>query len=83
MKYSCNGCIHYPPEKKWPCVDCDISIHDRYEDEGKHWEMSDKYKGYACCPVCMDTFIEPDWIIDMKWRFCPTCGTRLYPPKEE
>lgn len=24
-------CKHYPPGNKWPCVDCDIRIHDRAE----------------------------------------------------
>lgn len=24
-------CRYAPPEKKWPCVDCDIRYHDRAE----------------------------------------------------
>ena len=46
----------------------------------EHWVMSERYKGYACCPVCHDCFIDPKWIVDFKWNFCPTCGTRLLPP---
>lgn len=45
------------------------------------WIMSSKYKGYACCPMCLDTYIEPEWVVDLKWRYCPTCGTKLKEPE--
>lgn len=28
---SCEDCKHNPPSKKWPCVDCDMRVHDRLE----------------------------------------------------
>ena len=30
-------CVYAPPGKKWPCVDCDMRVHDRAEQkaEGK------------------------------------------------
>ena len=24
-------CVHAPPSKKWPCIDCDMRYHDRAE----------------------------------------------------
>lgn len=59
-----------------------MRYHDRLEEKRK-WEMSDRYKGYACCPVCKDTYVEPEWIVNLKWRYCPTCGERLEPPEVE
>ena len=29
---TCGTCKYFPPANKWPCVDCDMSIHDRWED---------------------------------------------------
>ena len=54
-----------------------------WEDYSPRWEMSEKYPGYACCPVCRDTYINPEWILNMKWRYCPTCGTKLLPVEAE
>lgn len=31
MIKSCKECKFYPPEKKWPCEDCDMRFHDRAE----------------------------------------------------
>lgn len=28
-------CRYAPPEKKWPCVDCDMRYHDRAEEDQK------------------------------------------------
>lgn len=53
------------------------------EEYPLRWEMSEKYPGYACCPVCRDTYINPEWILNMKWRYCPTCGTKLLPVEAE
>ena len=27
----CGTCKHFPPNTDWPCVDCDMSVHDRWE----------------------------------------------------
>lgn len=51
--------------------------------DGKKWEKSERYPGYVFCPECYDTFIDPEWIKEQKWRFCPTCGTRLEPPEDK
>ena len=28
---TCGTCKHFQPDNEWPCVDCDMSIHDRWE----------------------------------------------------
>lgn len=29
---NCITCKNNPPSKKWPCVDCDMRYHDRWEE---------------------------------------------------
>lgn len=43
----CKTCKHYPPEKKWPCVDCDM------REPADRWEEMDN------CPSAQP---EPQWI---------------------
>ena len=31
MSKACVTCKYAPPMKKWPCVDCDMREHDRWE----------------------------------------------------
>lgn len=45
------------------------------------WEPSEIYKGYVCCPYCHDCYVEPEWITKMKWKYCPSCGSRLESPE--
>ena len=33
-RHTCDTCKHYPPSKKWPCVDCDMrNPADRWETD--------------------------------------------------
>jgi hypothetical protein len=32
-------CKCAPPEKKWPCVDCDMRCHDRAEPKFTHYPV--------------------------------------------
>lgn len=41
------------------------------------WEQSQKYKGYLVCSGCGDCFVEPEWVLDGKWKYCPCCGARM------
>ena len=41
------------------------------------WEMSEKYKGYCTCSMCHDCYLEPEWVDELHWRFCPNCGARM------
>lgn len=53
-----------------PAVDAAPVVHAR-------WEPSNDYNGYCRCSVCHDTYIDPDWIIDGKWQYCPHCGAKM------
>ena len=41
------------------------------------WEPSDKHKGFVSCSVCHDCYVEPEWVSDLKWRYCPNCGAEM------
>ena len=38
-KKICDTCKHNPPSKKFPCVDCDMRTHDRFEKQTNTAEM--------------------------------------------
>lgn len=40
------------------------------------WEESE-HNGLRVCSVCHDCYIEPEWMIKGKWKYCPQCGARL------
>lgn len=40
------------------------------------WEESE-HNGLRVCSVCHDCYIEPEWMIKDKWKYCPQCGARL------
>lgn len=56
--------------KELPTVDAAPVKHGR-------WEPSNDYNGYCCCSACHNTYIDPDWLIDGKWQYCPACGARM------
>lgn len=43
-------CRYAPPSKKWPCVDCDMRVHDRAEPKDNNdyqaMEMLESITGY-------------------------------------
>ena len=41
------------------------------------WEPSPDYPCYHRCSVCKDTYIDPEWIADGKWSYCPNCGAKI------
>ena len=41
------------------------------------WEPSDKHKGYVSCSICHDCYVEPEWVSDLKWNYCPNCGAKM------
>lgn len=53
-----------------PSADVAPVVHGR-------WEMSEKYKGYCTCSMCHDCYLEPEWVDELHWRFCPNCGARM------
>lgn len=36
---------------------------------------SQEYPGYLVCSVCHDCYVDPSFVKDNKWNFCPQCGT--------
>ena len=34
-----------------------------------------KSTGYLMCDQCKDVYINPEWLTDGRWRFCPNCGS--------
>ena len=34
-----------------------------------------KSTGYLMCDQCRDVYINPEWLTDGRWRFCPNCGS--------
>lgn len=64
MIAACMGAI-----EKSPAIDAAPVIHGT-------WEPSPDYPGYHRCSVCKDCYIDPAWLADGKWSFCPNCGAR-------
>ena len=44
--------------------------------QGK-WEKSAKYKGFVCCSECHNCYVVSEWITDLKWNYCPSCGCSM------
>ena len=36
---------------------------------------SQEHPGYLVCSVCHDCYVDPSFVKDNKWNFCPQCGT--------
>lgn len=36
---------------------------------------SREHPGYLVCSVCHDCYVDPSFVKDNKWNFCPQCGT--------
>lgn len=43
--------------------------HGKWEEFG--------HAGWRVCSVCHNCYVEPEWIIKDKWKYCPQCGARL------
>ena len=41
------------------------------------WISAPGILGYLCCSECHDVYIDPEWISDGKWSFCPNCGATM------
>lgn len=41
------------------------------------WKPSDDYKGYVTCSRCRNCYVEPGWVINRKWKYCPNCGAKM------
>ena len=85
---TCKTCRHYPPEgKKWPCIDCTMSmnnIYDRWEPEEEECCEQAKAHGWIMnengLPVCSECGRTP--YCDhgghlLKSPFCPSCGAPM------
>ena len=40
------------------------------------WEDAKQY-GLCRCSVCKDCYIEKDYINQAKWKYCPSCGSKM------
>ena len=40
------------------------------------WEDA-KQHGLCRCSVCKDCYIEKDYITQAKWKYCPSCGSKM------
>lgn len=36
-----------------------------------------KSTGYLMCDQCRDVYIDPEWLADGHWKFCPNCGAKM------
>lgn len=36
-----------------------------------------KSTGYLMCDQCKDVYINPEWLADGHWNFCPNCGCTM------
>lgn len=43
VKKTCVTCKHYPPESKWPCIDCDM------RNPADRWEAQQVNEGRESC----------------------------------
>lgn len=41
------------------------------------WEEKMEHAGYVCCSVCHDCYVEKEWLLNLKWGWCPQCGARM------
>lgn len=41
------------------------------------WVMSEDAPGYAVCSNCHDFYMNPEFMTNGKWSFCPNCGARM------
>lgn len=41
------------------------------------WEKYKYATGVVRCSVCIDVYIDEEWITDGKWNYCPNCGARI------
>lgn len=55
---------------KEPTVDAAPPAHGRWEEKMEH-------AGYVCCSVCHDCYVEKEWLLNLKWGWCPQCGARM------
>jgi DNA-directed RNA polymerase subunit RPC12/RpoP len=46
------------------------------------WIASKQFKGYLTCSNCTNCFIEPEWLENGKWNYCPSCGARMMEEKK-
>ena len=77
---NCNTCKHNPPSKKFPCVDCDMRTHDRFEKTNTaEWITVSKGEVYECSNCRYKILIHHDI---KPYKFCPNCGARMKEEKE-
>lgn len=53
-----------------PAVDAEPVRHGR-------WEKAPQFTFMLRCSECKDVYVEDDWLVGHKWRYCPGCGAKM------